>query len=163
MKQVMNKAYLLIGGNMGDRKAMLATAQQEIGNACGEILQQSEVYETAAWGKTDQDAFLNQVLLVATPMDAETLLATVLDIELKMGRKREMKYGPRLMDIDILLFNNEVIDLPGLQVPHPHMQARRFVLEPLSALVPNLLHPVLGKTISQMLDQCTDPLEVYKL
>lgn len=163
MNRMINQAYLLIGGNMGDRLVLLAQARETIAQSCGVITRMSAVYETAAWGKTDQPSFLNQVLELNTSLDAHQLLQTVLVIEQQMGRQRTEKYAPRLMDIDILLFNNEVINTATLQVPHPHMAVRRFVLKPLSELVPDYLHPITKITITRMLENCTDHLKVYKL
>lgn len=159
----MNEAFLLTGGNTGNRKSHLLKAKQQIEKRCGSILQESSVYETAAWGKEDQDAFLNQVLKIETSLDASSLLTNLLAIEEEMGRKRETKYGPRNIDIDILFFNNDIISLPGLTIPHPQMQHRRFVLEPLNEIAPGKIHPVSKKTVSQLLAQCTDPLPVNKI
>lgn len=159
----MNKAYLLIGGNMGDRKGFLATACAEIGKACGKLLQQSSLYETAAWGKEDQEAFLNQALELETPLDAETLLQNLLVIEEKLGRKRDIRYGPRIIDIDILFFNHIIIESEGLTIPHPQVQNRRFALEPLNEIAPDYIHPVLQKNISQLLAKCPDKLDVHKI
>lgn len=159
----MNEAFLLTGGNTGNRKSHLLKAKQQIEKRCGSILQESSFYETAAWGKEDQDAFLNQVLKIETSLDASSLLRNLLAIEEEMGRKRETKYGPRNIDIDILFFNNDIISLPGLTIPHPQMQHRRFVLEPLNEIAPGKIHPVSKKTVSQLLAQCTDPLPVNKI
>ena len=158
----MNKVYLLLGGNTGNRMAFMETARKQVEARCGRIVKTSSVYETAAWGKTDQPAFLNQVIAVHTRLSVQELLTTVLGIEKEMGRVREEKYAPRIIDIDILFFNNEVIHEPGLQVPHPEIQNRRFVLEPMTEIAPRKQHPVLGKTMSQLLNRCTDPLEVKK-
>ena len=158
----MNEAFLLLGGNVGDREENLRSARQEIEHSCGKIVKSSSLYETAAWGKEDQQSFLNQVIQIRTAFSAALLLKSVLEIELSAGRRREVKYGPRTIDIDILFFNNEVIDSHGLKVPHPQMPYRRFVLEPLSELVPDMVHPVLHKTVSRLLAECTDPLEVNK-
>jgi 2-amino-4-hydroxy-6-hydroxymethyldihydropteridine diphosphokinase len=159
----MNEAYLLIGGNMGDRHNYLYKAREAIEKRCGKITRQSSIYETAAWGLEDQDSFLNQALELRTAFSAEDLLTTILQIEENLGRKREIKYGPRIIDIDILLFNNAVIDTHGLKVPHPEMQNRRFVLEPLNEIAPNKVHPILKKNITQILAECTDPLTVNKI
>jgi 2-amino-4-hydroxy-6-hydroxymethyldihydropteridine diphosphokinase len=156
----MNISYLLIGGNQGDRLARLTAARDHIKAAGGDIRHISAIYETAAWGKTDQPDFLNQALQVATSQDAPAWLLTLLGIEERMGRRREEKYGPRVIDIDILFFNNSIIHEPGLTIPHPEVQHRRFALTPLDEIAPFLIHPVLQKTIRQLLAECTDPLAV---
>lgn len=156
----MNKAYLLIGGNEGDRLQYLHQAVKDINHSCGSVVCQSSVYETAAWGKTDQQAFLNQALEIDTPLPAEDLLQAVLAVETYLGRIREERYGPRVIDIDIIFFNDTVIRQPQLLVPHPEVQHRRFALVPLQEIAPRLVHPVLHKTISELLADCPDPLPV---
>lgn len=158
----MNTAYLLTGGNVGNRLEYLAKAQEAISRRCGNIESLSSIYETAAWGKTDQPAFLNQVIGLQTSFAAPALLEKILSIEQQIGRIREEKYGPRTIDIDILLFGDQSIDTPGLEVPHPRLPERRFALVPLAEIAPNLVHPVLRVPISRLLDQCTDPLTVKK-
>jgi 2-amino-4-hydroxy-6-hydroxymethyldihydropteridine diphosphokinase len=158
----MNKAYLLTGGNMGDRKALLQQAEQLLNEHCGEITASSSLYETAAWGKTDQPAFLNQALELSTTLNAKQLIRKILKLEKMMGRERKEKYGPRIIDIDILLFNDEVFDIPFLKVPHPEMQNRRFALLPLTEIAKELVHPVFKKTIGQLLKDCPDKLDVKK-
>ena len=158
--QGMNKAYLLTGGNMGNRSTNLALAQTEIGISCGIVVSASPLYETAAWGNNNQPSFLNQALEVATSLTAKQLLRKLLQIEKKHGRIREEKYGPRIIDIDILLFNGSVYNEPELKVPHPELQNRRFALLPLAAIAPDVLHPVLKKTIVQLLQECRDTLDV---
>lgn len=159
----MNKVFLLIGGNMGDRVQNLRQAIVYLQNTCGQVVQQSAVYETAAWGKTDQPAFLNQAVLLTTTLPAQELLDTILTVEEKMGRRRIEKFGPRIIDIDILFYNDAVIDEPNLTVPHPQLQNRRFALEPLNEIAAGFVHPVLMKTIEQLLLECKDELEVRKL
>lgn len=158
----MNRAYLLIGGNMGDRFENLDKTRVLISGACGTIVKQSSVFETSAWGKTDQPDFLNQALELETALNARDLLKVLLATEQKMGRFRGEKYGPRIIDIDILLFNREIIDLPELKVPHPQMQNRRFALTPMAEIAPELIHPVLGKTMTRLLADCPDKLAVNK-
>ena len=159
----MNDAYLLTGGNRGDRLSFLTRAKQAIQQQCGEVLQASSIYETAAWGKEDQEAFLNQVLHIRTVLTAEALLEKILSIEKDMGRERDLRYGPRFIDIDILFFNEEVIDIPGLRIPHPQMQHRRFVLTPLAEIAAGKMHPLLLQDVSALLAACTDPLAVNKI
>jgi len=158
----MNISYLLIGGNQGDRPARLAAATDHITEAGGHILLASGLYETAAWGKTDQPDFLNQALKVNTFQNAPAWLLTLLDIEERMGRRRAEKYSPRIIDIDILFFNNSILREPGLTIPHPEIQHRRFALTPLEEIAPFFIHPVLHKTIRQLLAECTDPLAVKR-
>jgi 2-amino-4-hydroxy-6-hydroxymethyldihydropteridine diphosphokinase len=159
----MNYAYLLTGGNMGNREDHLKVAAQLLGERCGKIVDRSGVYETAPWGKTDQDMFLNQVLVLETRMNARELLDIILMIENLMGRNRDEKNGPRLIDIDILFFNHEVIGKPGLVVPHPHLAERRFVLAPLDEVAAAYIHPVFFKTVSELLIECKDPLSVKRI
>ncbi|WP_276481148.1 2-amino-4-hydroxy-6-hydroxymethyldihydropteridine diphosphokinase [Paraflavitalea pollutisoli] len=156
----MNKAYLLIGGNVGNRPLNLQQAVKAIDERCGRVIRQSSVYETAAWGKTDQQAFLNQALAIETALPAENLLQAVLDVETSLGRIREERYGPRVIDIDIIFFNDAVIDLPQLTVPHPEVQNRRFALVPLAEIAPGFLHPLLHQTICELLTDCPDELPV---
>jgi 2-amino-4-hydroxy-6-hydroxymethyldihydropteridine diphosphokinase len=158
----MNKAYLLIGGNMGSREGYLSAATEQIGQHCGPIQSVSSMYQTAAWGLEDQDAFLNQVLEIDTRLDAKTLLQQILLIEEALGRKRDVKYGPRIIDIDILFFNDDVVKTDSLTIPHPQMQNRRFVLEPLAEIAPGKVHPFLHKTVATLLAECPDKLAVQK-
>jgi len=158
----MNVAFLLIGGNMGNREENLQTAKSLIQQYCGKVIKSSSLYQTAAWGKTHQPAFLNQVLQIETGLTAKELMDQILEIEKMMGRERNEKYGPRIIDIDILLFNDEQHDLPFLKIPHPEMQNRRFALIPLAEIAAAMLHPVFKKTISQLVKETPDKLEVKK-
>jgi len=159
----MRTAYLLIGGNLGNRKENLLKAVSLINEQCGSLTRSSSIYETEAWGKTDQPAFLNQALEISTSLNARQLMRKVLQIEEEMGRVRKEKLGPRIIDIDILLFENEIHDLRFLKIPHPEMQNRRFVLVPLAEIDSTLQHPVLKKTIAELLEECPDNLEVKKI
>ena len=159
----MRTAYLLIGGNLGNRKENLSKAVSLINEQCGPLTRSSSIYETEAWGNTDQPSFLNQALEISTSLNARQLIRKVLKIEEVMGRVRKEKLGPRIIDIDILLFENEIHDLRFLKIPHPEMQNRRFVLVPLAEINSTLQHPVLKKTIAELLEECPDNLEVKKI
>jgi 2-amino-4-hydroxy-6-hydroxymethyldihydropteridine diphosphokinase len=158
----MNKVYLLIGGNMGDRMANLAQAIHLINQEIGPIQLTSSIYETAAWGNTHQPDFLNQALMLYTSMDAETVMHQLLKIEIGMGRKRDIPMGPRTIDLDIIYFNDIVIDNTFITIPHPKIAVRRFVLMPLAEMAPDFFHPVLNKTNEALLKDCGDSLSVYK-
>jgi len=151
--------FLLLGTNLGDRLSNLEEAITRIGS----VTRRSSVYETGAWGKTEQPEFLNQVIEIKSDLDPRELLQKILDIEIAMGRVRVEKWGTRLIDIDILFYRNEIIDEAELIIPHPQIQNRRFTLEPLNELAPDLEHPILKKTIRQLLDECNDPLPVKRL
>jgi 2-amino-4-hydroxy-6-hydroxymethyldihydropteridine diphosphokinase len=158
----MNNTYLLLGSNIGNSKATLAKAIAQIKKQVGTVSRQSNLYSTAAWGNTQQPDFLNQVIVVKTALTALQTIKTILSIEEKLGRIRTIKNAPRIIDIDILFFNKEIIDLPQLAVPHPQIQNRRFVLVPLNQLSPNLKHPLIKKTVHQLLIHCPDKLNVKK-
>jgi len=158
----MNKVYLLIGGNMGDRMANLAEAIHLINQEIGPIQLTSSIYETAAWGNTNQPDFLNQSLMLHTSLDAETVMRQLLNIEIGMGRKRDIPMGPRTIDLDIIYFNDLVIENELITIPHPKIAERKFVLMPLAEMAPQFLHPVLNKTNEALLKDCGDSLAVYK-
>jgi 2-amino-4-hydroxy-6-hydroxymethyldihydropteridine diphosphokinase len=159
----MNKTYLLLGSNMGNSRQQLSIAIKNIEKEIGKISRQSKLYVTAAWGNTNQPDFLNQVLVAETSLSAFQTLTTILTIEKKMGRVRTTKNAPRVIDIDILFFNKEIIEQKNLSVPHPQIPNRRFVLVPLNELAPNFKHPSLKKNIHQLLTNCTDLLNVKKI
>lgn len=163
IQESINKSFLLIGGNQGNREFELREARNKINIFCGEIIQQSAIYETEPWGKHDQPLFLNQALLISTRHSPANLMASILHVESLLGRKRIEKYGPRIIDIDILFYNDDIIDLPELQIPHPQMAQRRFVLVPMTEIAHNLIHPVLKKTMMELLESCPDTLEVKKI
>lgn len=158
----MVKVYLLLGSNLGDRLFLLKQAAGYIETQAGTIVQYSSIYETKSWGKTDEPDYLNQVLLIKTMLQPHELLAKLLEIELLLGRKREEKWGSRTMDIDILFYDDMVINEPRLTIPHPQLHNRRFTLEPLVELAPDFIHPVLQKALKKLKDDLQDELQVKK-
>ena len=150
---------ILLGSNLGDR---LANLQQAIASIASfsTILQQSNIYQTAAWGNTDQADFLNQAIEIQTNQTAENLMHALLAIESQMGRVRLQKWEPRIIDLDIIFYESEIHTTDFIQIPHPEMQNRAFVLKPLLDLIPNFEHPILKQSISQLWEKCPDQLEV---
>jgi 2-amino-4-hydroxy-6-hydroxymethyldihydropteridine diphosphokinase len=148
---------------MGNSKEQLLIATKIIEQEIGLVMNASSFYATAAWGNENQPNFLNQVLIVETNITSAVLLKKVLAIEKKMGRVRTIKNAPRIIDIDILFFNNEIIHTKILSVPHPEIQNRRFVLIPLEELTPSFIHPTLNKTINELVISCKDSLNVQKI
>ena len=153
------KAILHTGSNLGKRAENLATAVQYIEKQVGNILKISPIYETAAWGIENQADFLNQAIIIETSLSAEVLLQKVLAIEEEMGRVRKIKWGERLIDIDILFYESEVIDLPHLKIPHPFLQERNFVLAPLKDIAAEWIHPIFKKSCMELFAASKDPLE----
>jgi 2-amino-4-hydroxy-6-hydroxymethyldihydropteridine diphosphokinase len=158
----MHTATLLLGGNVGDRFLNLQQAIELIEKKAGSILHKSQVYETAAWGNIEQAAFLNQATVIKTTWQPHQLLKIILQIELSLGRQRTIKYAPRTMDIDIIFYDNLIIHKKKLTIPHPHAHERRFVLMPLAEILPQFVHPLMQKTITQLFEVCPDPLPVHK-
>ena len=159
----MNKVYLLLGGNLGDRKKNINAAIHLIKKSIGKVSRFSSLYQTAAWGNITQPDFLNQVIIIHTNLTAANCLAACLLIEVSLGRKRSFKNAPRTIDIDILFYNKAKMNQELLTIPHPALHLRRFVLVPLNELSPNFKHPVLQKSIHQLLLQCKDELNVNKI
>ncbi|HTD41244.1 MAG TPA: 2-amino-4-hydroxy-6-hydroxymethyldihydropteridine diphosphokinase [Mucilaginibacter sp.] len=155
--------FLLLGSNLGDREAFLQKAIDFIADDLGPIEKKSSVYETQAWGKTDEPSYLNQVVQIKTRFPAEQVLGKILNIENLMGRVREEKWGSRIIDIDILFYGLDIIASHGLTVPHPELQKRMFTLAPLSEIAPDLEHPILKKSIFELKNELKDNLIVKKL
>lgn len=153
-------AYLLLGSNLGNRAALLAAARTQLAATAGNITAASALYETAAWGREDQPAFLNQALAIRTTLPAEQLLAQCLAAEHLAGRERRERWGSRTLDVDILLYGDAIIDEPGLAIPHPRLAERRFALTPLAEIAGTLRHPQRNLTVAELLARCPDLLPV---
>jgi 2-amino-4-hydroxy-6-hydroxymethyldihydropteridine diphosphokinase len=140
----------------------LKEAVRLIEETVGRVLKSSSIYKTSAWGNTNQSDFFNQVILIETKLLSVGLLDEVISIEKKLGRTRgEEKWMPRTIDIDILFYNDEVIDSPALKVPHPHITERKFVLVPLNEIASGFIHPLYNKSTKQLLNGCSDTLNVF--
>ena len=159
----MKGKYLILGSNLGDPESSLQTALQKIKSEVGKVVRTSSVYVTEPWGLKDQPAFYNQVIEVDTDLNAYDTLEKLLEIEISMGRIRGRKWAERIIDIDILYFEDQIIDADELRIPHPGIPDRRFVLVPLCELIPEMVHPVLKVTNAQLLGSTMDTLEVHKI
>ncbi|MBX9785600.1 MAG: 2-amino-4-hydroxy-6-hydroxymethyldihydropteridine diphosphokinase [Chitinophagaceae bacterium] len=159
----MHNVFILLGSNMGKRKNFLSKAKLLIAKEAGTIARQSSIYETAAWGNTSQQAFLNQVIILKTKLQPDALMQTLLNIEEQLGRIRTQKFGPRTIDLDILFYDTLVVKTNLVTIPHPAIQYRRFVLVPLVELSPRKIHPVYEQTVTSLLKKCSDHLAVKQL
>lgn len=155
-----NCIYLLLGSNLGDRMQIMQAARDLIQKEIGEILSASSIYETAPWGVLDQPAFLNQVVKIQTELEPEEVLRIILEIEHELGRVRYERWGARVIDIDILYFQDLILDSAHLTIPHPRLHERRFTLAPLAEIAPDYVHPVLIRSSLQLLIACLDDSEV---
>jgi 2-amino-4-hydroxy-6-hydroxymethyldihydropteridine diphosphokinase len=161
----MNRVYIQLGSNLGDREGYLKQSQVMLIDEIGLIIKKSRIYESSPWGVENQGSFLNQVLLLETDIKPFDLLDIILNIEKQMGRVRIEKWGERIIDIDILFYNDEIIETNNLCIPHPYISKRRFVLSPLDEIAKNYIHPILQKTINKLLSECLDEekVSVYEL
>lgn len=157
-------AYLLLGSNEGER---IATIQQAIDTIAllpnTNVIQISKWYETEAWGITTLPPHVNVALAIDTQLNPQVLLQQLLDIETNLGRLRQIKWGQRTIDIDIIFYDDRIINESNLQIPHPLMQLRKFVLQPLNDLIPQFIHPILQITIENLLENCPDKLKVVAI
>lgn len=162
----MTNSYLIIGSNSIDKNEKISNAVLLISKQIGTIILKSSIYQTAAWGYESPNNYLNQVILIKTSLTADKLLEQSQEIEKELGRKIKSvngQYQDRPIDIDILSYGQKIIKKENLEIPHPRMCDRRFVLEPLCEIAPNFNHPIKEKTITELLEKCQDELLVEKL
>lgn len=156
----MEEIYLGLGSNIGDRKKHIVQTINKIETQIGPCIRQSGLYKTAAWGKTNQSYFINQVIQISTSKAPIEILDGILDIEMQLGRVRKEKWGERTIDIDLLFYGSEIVELARLLVPHPFIAERRFVLVPMHEIAPDFIHPIFERSIGDLLEDCPDTLPV---
>jgi len=152
----MNNVFLQLGSNISDRILFLKNAIKIIENEIGDVLTKSKIYESAPWGIKKQNNFLNQIIEITTKLNENILLDKILEIEKRLGRIRIKKWGERCIDIDILFYNNTIIETKNLSIPHKLIHKRMFVLLPLSEIAPKMVHPKYNKTIEELMYECKD-------
>ncbi len=162
----MHRVLISLGTNLGNRIGNLQRAALHISEQIGDIQQVGGLYETEPWGFNSDNWFMNTAIELKTKLSPDELLQKCMSIERNLGRKRDLTktaYSSRLIDIDILFFDNEIIDLPELTIPHRHLHKRKFVLKPLNDIAPNFIHPILKQTIKILLENCTDKMELLNV
>jgi 2-amino-4-hydroxy-6-hydroxymethyldihydropteridine diphosphokinase len=158
----MNKLFLQLGSNLGDREQLIKDAIKFINEKLGKVLSYSKIYESDPWRVDGQKNYLNQILEAHSLLSAEDSLRVLQDIENELGRVRLEKWGERLIDIDIIFFNNDIIETSDLCVPHKHMHERNFVLIPLNEIAPQYVHPKYNKTVADLLEESKDTENVVE-
>lgn len=159
----MPQAIISLGSNLGNRNLQLSTAISKMQIEIGDILIKSSIFESESWGFKSENTFLNQVLSFQTELTPEEILKIILKIEKDLGRIRVSDaYESRTIDLDILFFNDKIINKEALQIPHPRIQERKFILVPLNEILPDFVHPISNKSIRKLLDDCQDKLWVKK-
>lgn len=158
----MNTVYLQLGSNLGEREKIISVSVLSISQSVGLVNASSQIYESTPWRVDGQDNYLNQILEVRTSLSARGVLESTRKIENDLGRVRIEKWGERLIDIDIIFFNNDIIETADLCIPHKHMHERNFVLIPLNEIAPMLIHPKYNKTVSELLNQSKDTEKVVE-
>ena len=159
----LHEVYFLLGSYLQNPQKQLFTASSIIEQKIGTIINRSNIYLTAAWGNINQPDFLNQVLKVSTLLNAEDCLEIILEIETRMGRIRTIRNAPRTIDIDILFYDNLVLNKTNLTIPHPYIAERMFVLVPMNQIAPGFIHPLFNKSIAELINICPDKLNVSKM
>jgi 2-amino-4-hydroxy-6-hydroxymethyldihydropteridine diphosphokinase len=160
----MSRVYLLLGSNRGDRLKFLMAAVKKIESLIGTVTRSSSVYETEPWGFEDQTQFLNQLVVAGTSLEPSAVLTAINSIEQQLGRERKGEnYAARTIDIDILFFEERIINTEELVIPHPRLHERRFALAPLAEIEKGLVHPVFKKTVAELLAECKDLMKVQKI
>ena len=154
---------LLLGTNIGDKLEHLERARLELTSEIGEIVAESAIYQTEPWGLKEQETFLNQVVMIETLLRPMRIIENIWSIEKRMGRHKIEHWGPRIIDIDILFYGDLVFEADELKIPHPMLHKRKFTLVPLVEILPKIVHPLLGKSMRQLLDDCSDPSAVIKI
>ncbi len=152
--------FLSLGGNLGNTQEIFERCYPMIENKVGPILKQSSLYRTAAWGLTEQADFINQVILIESDLRPEEILTEIQAIEQALGRERKITWGPRTLDLDILFIDQQIIRTADLQIPHPHIQDRKFILIPMQEIAGTYEHPVFNKTMIQLLQETNDETAV---
>lgn len=160
----MHSIIILLGSNQGNSKDLIIKAELLLQAQLGKCIKASSVYESEAWGFESETNFLNRVLVIETKLKPYEILGISLDIENELGRKRNTKeYSSRTMDIDLLFYDDQIIEENDLEIPHPRLHLRRFTLAPLAEILPDFIHPKIKKTIRELLDSCTDNSNINKL
>ncbi|HYV90205.1 MAG TPA: 2-amino-4-hydroxy-6-hydroxymethyldihydropteridine diphosphokinase [Chitinophagales bacterium] len=155
--------YLLFGSNLGDRVLHVQSAMKSVHEQIGEAQKKSSIYETEPWGVSDQPNYLNAAMSILTNHSPQQLLTLLKQIEIDEGRTDQKKYASRTLDIDILFYEDLILQTDSLIIPHPKLKERRFALVPLLEIAHDFIHPVIKKSIAQLLEECNDHLSVTKL
>ena len=160
----MSAIYISLGGDLGDPIQQQEKAIKMIGDRIGRVDQRSSFYETEAWGVERKTPFINSAVSVRSDLSPDQVMVALLRIEVELGRIRDgERYGRRLIDLDLLYYNDRILNSSDLQLPHPRSHLRRFVLEPLVEIAPDFVDPLFGKSISEMLSECSDKSFVQKI